>query len=230
MKGKIYPLCLVWTILMAVSCTSDKRQGAHADDSTAFDSVQLPAYSGYTAVAVTHSVKDFDSWLKAYTDASEPASRLSIYASPDDPNLITVFELTKSHEDAKNNFTSDKLKEVMRNAGVLGEPKYQYFDVRYRATNPTNKVYRLGVTHRVESYERWKKIFDEDEVIRAEAQLELRAISTNADDPLVINVMFATDDIEKAKNVINSGELKKRMKEAGVLTEPDLSVFRVPGK
>lgn len=230
MKGKIYPLCLVWTILMAVSCTSDKRQGANEDDSTAFDSVRLPAYSGYTAVAVTHSVKDFDSWLKAYTDASEPASRLSIYASPDDPNLITVFELTKSHEDAKNNFTSDKLKEVMRNAGVLGEPKYQYFDVRYRATNPTNKVYRLGVTHRVESYERWKKIFDEDEVIRAEAQLELRAISTNAEDPLIINVMFATDDIEKAKNVINSGELKKRMKEAGVLTEPDLSVFRVPGK
>jgi hypothetical protein len=229
MKGKIYSLCLVWTILMAVSCTSDKRQGAQVDDETAFDSVQLPAYSGYTAVAVTHSVKDFDSWLKAYTDASEPASRLSIYASPDDPNLITVFELTKSHEDAKNNFTSDKLKEVMRNAGVLGEPKYQYFDVRYRATNPTNKVYRLGVTHRVESYERWKKIFDEDEVIRAEAQLELRAISTNADDPLIINVMFATDDIEKAKNVINSGELKKRMKEAGVLTEPDLSVFRVPG-
>jgi hypothetical protein len=63
-----------------------------------------------------------------------------------------------------------------------------------------------------------------------QAQLELRAISTNADDPLIINVMFATDDIEKAKNVINSGELKKRMKEAGVLTEPDLSVFRVPGK
>lgn len=228
MKGKIYLICLVW-IMIAASCSSDKKQSANGD-STAFDTVRLPAYSGYTAVAVTHTVKDFDSWLKAYTDASEPASRLSIYASPDDPNLITVFELTKSHEDAKNNFTSDKLKEVMRNAGVLGEPKYQFFDVRYRATNPTSKVYRLGVTHRVESYERWKKIFDEDEVIRAEAQLELRAISTNADDPLVINVMFATDDIEKAKNVINSGELKKRMKEAGVLTEPDLSVFRVPGK
>lgn len=228
MKGKIYLICLVW-IMIAASCSSDKKQSANGD-STAFDTARLPAYSGYTAVAVTHTVKDFDSWLKAYTDASEPASRLSIYASPDDPNLITVFELTKSHEDAKNNFTSDKLKEVMRNAGVLGEPKYQFFDVRYRATNPTSKVYRLGVTHRVESYERWKKIFDEDEVIRAEAQLELRAISTNADDPLVINVMFATDDIEKAKNVINSGELKKRMKEAGVLTEPDLSVFRVPGK
>ncbi len=230
MKKIVYSLCLVWAILLASSCSSDRKTATNEHDSNAFDSVQLPAYSGYTAVAVTHSVKDFDSWLKAYTDASEPASRLSIYASPDDPNLITVFELTKSHEEARNNFTSDKLKEIMRNAGVLGEPKFQYFDVRYRATQPTIKNYRLGVTHRVESYERWKKIFDEDEVIRAEAQLELRAISTNADDPLVINVMFATDDIEKAKNVINSGELKKRMKEAGVMTEPDLSVFRVPGK
>jgi hypothetical protein len=227
---KFIPLGLVCAILIVASCGGDKKASTNDADSKAFDAVELPTYSGYTAVAVTHTVKNFDSWLKAYTDATEPASRLSIYASPDDPNLVTVFELTRSHEDARNNFTSEKLKEVMRNAGVVGEPKYQYFDVRYRASEPTTKLYRLGVTHRVESYERWKKIFDEDEVIRAEARLELRAISTNADDPLMINVMFATDDIEKAKNVINSGELKKRMKEAGVLNEPDLSVFRVPGK
>ena len=179
-------------------------------------------------MAVTHEVGDYRTWLKVYTDKSDPESRLSVFASPEDPNLITVFELTKSHKEARNVFTSPQFKETLKEEGVTSEPQLSFFDVKFRVPTKTDKVYRLGVTHEVANYDRWKKIFDEDENIRSKADLELRAISTNADNPNMVNIMFATDDIEKAKEVINSDELRKRMTEAGVRTEPIFAVFRVP--
>jgi hypothetical protein len=80
----------------------------------------------------------------------------------------------------------------------------------------------------VNDFEHWKKVFDEDEPVRAKADLELRAISTNADNSSMVNILFATDDLDKAKKVINSEELRKRMQEAGVRSEPVFAVFRVP--
>ncbi len=212
-------------LLIFTGCS--KPTSRQAENSLAFDSVKAPAYSGSTVVGVTHSVKNYEEWLKVYNEDSDPDSRISIYRSPDDPNLITVFELTKSHADARNLYASARLKQVMMERGVTSEPVYAYYDMKYRASDKTDKLYRLGVTHKVADYERWKQEFDKEEPIRAEAGLELRAISTNADDPSIVNVMFATDDIDKAKNLINSDELKKRMDEAGVESKPSFTVFKV---
>ncbi len=229
MKKQIHAPCLpgVFFLLILAAGCGGKNSTKQAENSAAFDSVKLPTYSGYTAVAITHSVKDFGSWLEMYLKFSDPESRISVYASPDDPNLITVFEFTKSHKDAKNSFDSEEFKKAMGEAGVTSEPAYRYFDIKYRASSKTDKVYRLGVTHTIEDYSKWKKAFDEDEPLRIEAGLELRAISTNADDPAIVNVMFATNDIDKAKNLINSDELKKKMSAAGVRSEPEFTVLTV---
>jgi hypothetical protein len=178
---------------------------------------------------MTHEVKDFEEYMKAYKVYSDPESRITIFSSPEDPNLITVFELTKSHEEARSALHSAEFREHLEAEGVTTEPLLSYFDVKFRVTTPTEKKYRLGVSHEVSDYEHWKKIFDEDEPIRAKANLELRAISTNADNASMVNVLFATDDIQKAKEVINSEELRRRMNEAGVRSEPVFAVFRVPG-
>lgn len=206
--------------------------GTSADSNSkeaAFDSARLNPYSGNTAVAMTHEVKDFEEYIKAYKTISDPESRISIFSSPEDPNLITVFELTKGHEQARTALHSSEFRQHLEVEGVTTEPQLAFFDIKFRVTTPTEKKYRLGVSHEVSDYEHWKKIFDEDEPIRAKANLELRAISTNADNPLMVNILFATDDIQKAKEVINSDELRRRMNEAGVRTEPVFAVFRVPG-
>lgn len=207
------------------SCTGRKDQQGK---SLAFDSVKLTPYSGTTAVAITHEVRDYKGWLASYNEHSDPNSRLSIYSSPDDSNLITVFELTRSHEEARTAFLSPEFRQLMTDEGVISEPVLAYFDIKFRVTAPTEKKYRLGVSHEVNDYSHWKKIFDQDESIRMKANLELRAISTSADNPNMVNILFATDDIDKAKDVINSEELRKRMSEAGVRTEPVFAVFRVP--
>lgn len=217
----------VFFLLSLMAGCGGKNSTRQSENSAAFDSVKLPAYSGYTAVAVTHSVRNYGSWLKVYSTVSNPESRISVYASPDDPNLITVFELTKSHKDAKSAFASSELKKAMLEEGVTSEPVYRFYDIKYRASKKTDKIYRLAVSHSVTDYDIWKKAFDEDEPLRTEAGLELRAISTNADDPAIVNVMFATNDIDKAKDLINSDELKKKMSAAGVRTEPEFTVLKV---
>jgi len=84
----------------------------------------------------------------------------------------------------------------------------------------------VAVTHTVKDYAQWKRIFDEDEKIRRDAGLELRAISTNAEDPSMVHIMFATNDVDRAKDLIHSNDLKKRMAESGVIGEPTLTVFK----
>jgi hypothetical protein len=230
MKKHIIFVIPWWTclcLLVMFSCGGEKS-ASEGDNSAAFDSVKAPVYSGNTAVAVTHTVKDYREWLKVYNNLSDPASRISIYASPDDPNLITVFQLTKSYEDAKNAFNSQEFKSVLVTSGVTSEPVFNYFDIKFQASDKTDKKYRLGVSHPVKDYAQWKRIFDEDEKIRTEAGLQLRAISTSADDPSMVHIMFATDDVDRAKDLIHSNDLKKRMNEGGVIGEPTLTVFKTP--
>lgn len=219
---------LLWLIIFLLAAGCGRQKDAQqSENSAAFDSVSMPSYSGNTVVGVTQSVRDYTQWRHVFDSVTDPAAVLSIYESPDDPTLVTVFELTHSHEDAKNHFKSKEVKKELEEAGVTSDPVYHYYDIKYRLSDPTPKIYRVAVSHEVEDYTHWRKIFDEDEPIRAKANLELRAISVDADDPHMVHIMFATDNIDKAKEVINSDELRQRMKEAGVKAEPVITVLKV---
>jgi hypothetical protein len=217
-------LCL--TFLVTSSC--GPSGGDPRERGTAFDSVKLTPYSGSTAVGITYEVRDYDSWLKAYKAHSDPDSRIGIFSGAEDPNIITVLELTRSHEEARASFTSSEFRETLEAEGVISEPVIGYFDIKLRVATPSDKRFRLGVSYEIENYEQWKKIFDEDEPIREKSNLELRAISINAENPSSVYLLFATDDIVRAKEVFNSDELRKRMTEAGVLTQPVFAVLNAP--
>jgi hypothetical protein len=93
-------LVAAWSAVLVCSCGSPST--GSKDKSSAFDSAKLVRYTGNTAISMTHEVHDFEAYVKAYRSLSDPDSRISIFASPDDPNLITVFELTTSHEEARS--------------------------------------------------------------------------------------------------------------------------------
>ncbi|CAN5159258.1 hypothetical protein BH09BAC3_BH09BAC3_17260 [soil metagenome] len=222
-----FTLAVAALFFLAAGCSGTTSTQSETN-SAAFDSVRLPSYSGDTEIVITHSVNDYKQWLEVYNKNSDPNARISIYTSSDDPNLVTIYEFTKSHKDAKNFFNSDGQQNTMQQAGVSSTPVVHYYDVKYRAENETNKIYRLGVSHVVEDYNRWKKGFDEHGPIRTEAGLELRWIATDADDSTLVHVIFATDDIDKAKDVITSVDLKQKMKEAGVVSGPEIVVLKIP--
>lgn len=82
---------------------------------------------------VTHHVKDFDTWKKAY-DAEGDASRAEhglvqrmMARGIEDPNMVTIFFAITDMAKAKARVNSPELKKVMTDAGVDGAPQIVYF-------------------------------------------------------------------------------------------------------
>ncbi len=77
---------------------------------------------------VKHDVADFDTWKKAY-DAFDPERKTmgvtghGVYQAEGNPNSLTIYHHFESMDAAKAFVGSDRIREVMREAGVLGEPE-----------------------------------------------------------------------------------------------------------
>ena len=81
-----------------------------------------------TQIFVRHSVKDFSKWRKAYDafDAERKGMGVigdAVYQSLDNANDVTVYHAFKTRRRAEIFVASDRLKEVMKDAGVKGKPK-----------------------------------------------------------------------------------------------------------
>lgn len=76
---------------------------------------------------VRHKVKEFDAWKIAYDAFNAERKTMGVtnhgvYQADDNPNDVTVYHEFESMDKAKAFAGSPRLKEVMKNAGVLGDP------------------------------------------------------------------------------------------------------------
>jgi hypothetical protein len=84
-------------------------------------------------VMVTHHVKDFDAWLKAYdnegmqTRAANGMVDRFLARGIDDPNTVTLLFAITDMAKAKARIASEELKKIMTDAGVDSPPQISYF-------------------------------------------------------------------------------------------------------
>ena len=76
---------------------------------------------------VRHDVSNFDKWKKAYDDFDAERKSMGVtgdgvYQTDGDQNNVTVYHHFETMQAAKAFVSSDRLKEVMQNGGVVGEP------------------------------------------------------------------------------------------------------------
>ena len=76
---------------------------------------------------VRHNVSDFDSWKRAYDDFDEERRGMGVvadgvYQSDGNPNEVTVYHEFETMDAARAFAGSDRLREVMKSAGVEGQP------------------------------------------------------------------------------------------------------------
>jgi hypothetical protein len=76
---------------------------------------------------VRHTVADFATWNEAYRDFDEERRGMgvigdAVFTSADDPNDVTVWHDFESLTSARAFAESERLREVMSNAGVASEP------------------------------------------------------------------------------------------------------------
>jgi quinol monooxygenase YgiN len=86
-------------------------------------------------VSVTHHVKDYDAWLKAF-DAEGAATRAAnglvtqaIGRNLYDSNTVTIIFAVTDMEKAKARVASPELKKIMTDAGVDGTPAIRWFKI-----------------------------------------------------------------------------------------------------
>ena len=79
------------------------------------------------------------------------------------------------------------------------------------------------VSHKVDDFGKWKKVYDEFESVRQKFGVKEQLLIQAADDPNHVLVVGqgALDAIQK---FISSDELKEGMRNAGVSSEPNLFV------
>ena len=206
-------------------CSNEEASNEDAPGEEAVASEgQASKYSMKTAVGITHEVADVAAWTAAYEALSDPDGRITVVASNENANLLTVFEWTESHEAAKGFFTSDRFKAITDSIGVVGEIQATYYDVKDSDDQPP-LGYIIGVGHEVNDYDAWKVKFDEDAESRSNSGMKFEALSTDADNPNMVYIMFSTDDLDGAMAMMSSDELKQKMADAGVVGEPEVYIW-----
>lgn len=78
------------------------------------------------------------------------------------------------------------------------------------------------VIHKVEDYDKWKPLYDEDGATRKAKGSTGAVVFRNADDPNEIVVMTQWENIDKAKNFAEAEELRITMLKAGVIGQPEV--------
>ena len=82
-------------------------------------------------VLIRHSVEDFSKWKEVY-DANKPervkagVTDNKLLQDADDPNMVTIIFDAEDVERAKEFTSSDAVKEIMQNAGVVSKPEIYF--------------------------------------------------------------------------------------------------------
>jgi len=86
-----------------------------------------------TTVAVRHRVADFDTWAVGYKEHAAVRDRLgctgdSVLRDAADSNEVLVLTYWPSSDHAHKFATDPSLPEVMKKAGVIGEPRIEFYE------------------------------------------------------------------------------------------------------
>ncbi len=79
-------------------------------------------------------------------------------------------------------------------------------------------IYVIGDL-KVENFDKWKPVFNERSTARKENGGYEARLFRNSDDPHDVEILFKWDNKENAKKYMESGSVKKVLKEAGAKIE-----------
>ncbi|MBU4539187.1 MAG: hypothetical protein L6264_04955 [Weeksellaceae bacterium] len=179
-------------------------------------------------VETTFHVKDFNVWKPLFMKDSllrkqNGIQTIVISSQVGHPhkmmNVATVTDVEKARASMKDPAFLEKIK--MRG---VSNPKAEFYQVlRF---NPNSKETKWAImTHKVKDFDAWLIGFDKGKPLRDSAGLIDVVIARNIDDPTMVQVVCDITDMEKAKAFMNSPVLKEKMKQAGVISKPNIEYY-----
>lgn len=222
-------------IMGAASCnSSDENKGDDKKgDSTAVkhDSTATPAKPSDILV-VMHKVANYDKWLPEFEsdDSAQKANGLTrtvIGRGIDDPGMVLIGFRMSDYNKAKAMTGSPQLKAKMEKGGVTSAPMFHFENMQVMDTSTNSMTDRVIMFSKVKDYDAWKKLFDANREARKNGGLTDRGVGYGFDDKTNVVVVLCINDMKKAKEYLNSPELKARRIVAGVIGTPDTFFYHV---
>ena len=82
---------------------------------------------------------------------------------------------------------------------------------------------KLLVHHKVQDYSAWRKVFDDDDKTRKEYGSTGFQVLQSASDPNDLTVIMDWPSVDAAQAFATSDSLKEKMKNAGVISQPEVT-------
>jgi heme-degrading monooxygenase HmoA len=80
----------------------------------------------------------------------------------------------------------------------------------------------VSAHHKVQDYAAWRKVFDEGSAVRTRFGCTGHRVFQSLSDPNELTVLTEWKSVDHAKTYAASDEVKEGMKNAGVISQPDL--------
>jgi quinol monooxygenase YgiN len=81
---------------------------------------------------------------------------------------------------------------------------------------------KLYVHHKIKDYVAWRKVFDDLTSVRTQFGCTGHQVFRSPSDPNEITILTDWKNVDQARAYATSNELKEGMKDAGVLSQPDV--------
>jgi heme-degrading monooxygenase HmoA len=78
------------------------------------------------------------------------------------------------------------------------------------------------VRHQVEDYAKWKEVFEGASEFRRSYGEQSTQVFRDSDDPNTVTILNKWNDLNKAKEFFTLDEIKQKMKEGGMTSEPTI--------
>lgn len=180
------------------------------------------------ALTATFRVQDFDRWKAGFEANEGLRKRASIVGhhinrAEDDPNLVSVYLALTDLDEGKAFTTSDELKSVMKDVGVISPPEFRWMAPVRDAVVWDRELPAFMLSHRVSNFEEWLDGYNDADSLREQNGIVGHAASQALDDPSVALVYHQAESFDTLRDFLDNDELKSAMKDAGVSSEPAIS-------
>jgi hypothetical protein len=227
------PFKFIFTGIIAIAISSCNSSGTKTDEAKQPETAATLPAASFDVVAVMHPVADYSKWLPAFNDdaANRKAAGLidiGLGRGLDDSNMVVIMMKATDMQKAKEFSNSPGLKEAMQKAGVTAEPKISMVHVIRNDSSTTSQTNRMMVSHHVKDFNAWLKVYDNEGMAkRADEGFTDRALGRGIEDTNMVYLVFAVNDLAKAKASITSEAKKKLMTDAGVDGPPQMFFYNL---
>jgi quinol monooxygenase YgiN len=179
------------------------------------------------AAVIMHKVKDYGAWRAGF-DAHGPARKQAgivghhVNRTVDDPNAVSIYLAAPTHDVLRSFAALPSTQEVMKSAGVVGEPVVVPLTPQEDRTTKQPSAGAI-IVHEVADYATWKAAFDGHAAARKQAGIIGYAVNRRADKPNTIVLYLQAGSLEQIKAFASSADLKATMQRAGVVGAPQIT-------